>query len=598
MQNVECRKHLGFTNKFLLAAILGCGHASNVSAQLLFQHNGAANPETEGWSRLGPDVDEADVTYGPVLNDPGYGANAWFVRDQSSEGGSYVQYEAALNSTQAADANTIGWRFRTTLRVVNSPDPPDFGLYFQLCTGATGYSAVFGSQADGDPIVQFVTDVSVHPPVGPTFALEGGGPGYHTYECVYSPASGSASLYVDGIERLANYGGHPGSGTLVSWGAGGSLAQGWGNFRLAQFEIDRDSDGDSLLDSWETNGIPYSKSDGTIGNYVLLGANPSCKDIYVEIDSMPGREPSPYSDAALSTAIAAVGLIPTQTCLDRVVGAFLAAPVSPPVGVPNGIGGIALHLVIDETLPTLRDYPNGFSEFDQDKTTGNPTVPGDVGHFGTTAGTERGDVLNWPQIRQAKANAYRYCIFANTHDGGPSSGVAEGLLCNDFMVTLGGIDTTTGLPVFPKAANIPGGTGEDQAGTFMHELGHSLGLDHGGNDPINWKPNYYSVMNYWWQTPNPSVNPIGHWELRFASATDYTSVGPPLISELQLNESLGVSMNFPGRSVPFSIPVGTGNCANTSTVTCMGRERENRTKRARSKIAIYWLGICLAAPVQ
>jgi hypothetical protein len=40
-----------------------------------------------------------------------------------------------------------------------------------------------------------------------------------------------------------------------------------------------------------------------------------------------------------------------------------------------------------------------------------------------------------------------------------------------------------------------------EAGTFMHELGHNLGLNHGGGlfdqgDPISYKPNFISVMNY------------------------------------------------------------------------------------------------------
>ena len=33
-------------------------------------------------------------------------------------------------------------------------------------------------------------------------------------------------------------------------------------------------------------------------------------------------------------------------------------------------------------------------------------------------------------------------------------------------------------------------------GTIMHELGHNLKLDHGGDDPNNCEPNYVSVMNY------------------------------------------------------------------------------------------------------
>ena len=33
----------------------------------------------------------------------------------------------------------------------------------------------------------------------------------------------------------------------------------------------------------------------------------------------------------------------------------------------------------------------------------------------------------------------------------------------------------------------------------MHELGHNLGLDHGGNDGRNYKPNYRSVIYYYLQ---------------------------------------------------------------------------------------------------
>jgi len=37
---------------------------------------------------------------------------------------------------------------------------------------------------------------------------------------------------------------------------------------------------------------------------------------------------------------------------------------------------------------------------------------------------------------------------------------------------------------------------ETWAGTLMHELGHNLGLRHGGPDCDNYKPNYLSVMSY------------------------------------------------------------------------------------------------------
>ena len=36
----------------------------------------------------------------------------------------------------------------------------------------------------------------------------------------------------------------------------------------------------------------------------------------------------------------------------------------------------------------------------------------------------------------------------------------------------------------------------EKALVFMHELGHNLGLDHGGDEDLNFKPNYISIMNY------------------------------------------------------------------------------------------------------
>jgi hypothetical protein len=69
-------------------------------------------------------------------------------------------------------------------------------------------------------------------------------------------------------------------------------------------------------------------------------------------------------------------------------------------------------------------------------------------------------------------------------EGGP------GYAGNDLIVSLGD-------PAWPTV----GGTDDEKAGTYMHELGHTLGLGHGGVDNVNHKPNYISVMNYAWQVP-------------------------------------------------------------------------------------------------
>ena len=276
----------------------------------------------------------------------------------------------------------------------------------------------------------------------------------------------------------------------------------------------QDADGDDLPDDWESNGIPYVDGNDVPQRYPLVvngvQADPRHKDLFVEIDAMNGP-----------------GLAPTLADLNRVKLAFAAAPAAL-VSNPDGLPGITLHLAMDETnLPTF-DFPNAWTEFDQVKLTAASGSPPVNGYFGTLAERTGPDAA---AIREAKSKAYRYCVFARTHSGGTSSGLAE-FIGNDFMVTLG------------VGFTGPGGTSEQKAGTFMHELGHNLGLGHGGRstlggrDETEYKPNYYSIMNYTWQMPYPWMTP-GSWPLS-PGKSGYSNFPLLDLNEASLIECQGV----------------------------------------------------------
>src|SRR5262249_37776824 len=94
-----------------------------------------------------------------------------------------------------------------------------------------------------------------------------------------------------------------------------------------------------------------------------------------------------------------------------------------------------------------------------------------------------------------------------TQSTDPGLSVASGRIYTTSGISdIGGADSVIALGLW----GAPGQTDQVEAGTFMHELGHSNGLTHGGlyyDTPgsyvptlePNCKPNYQSVMNYQFQ---------------------------------------------------------------------------------------------------
>ncbi|MFP2927486.1 hypothetical protein ACLESO_20275 [Pyxidicoccus sp. 3LG] len=255
-----------------------------------------------------------------------------------------------------------------------------------------------------------------------------------------------------------------------------------------------DSDGDGVCDAAESRYGTSTTSADTDGDNLsdfaelfgsggvdlrYYGANPRKKDVFVELDYYPN-------------------LKPFQAALDRVTAAFANAPLSN----PDGSTGVTLHLVLDQQIAVAdanMDLDPAWVDF---------------------------DVIKDKYFASRRAPFFHYALFANRYEGTGFSGLSRTIPGHDFMVTMGTWGT-------------PGGTEQQQAGTLMHELGHNLGLQHGGNEGMNYKGNYLSLMNYSYQLRGLRVDSVD-------GVLDYSrlTVGPvneAFLSELSAFPPLGTT---------------------------------------------------------
>jgi len=230
-----------------------------------------------------------------------------------------------------------------------------------------------------------------------------------------------------------------------------------------------DSDGDGIPDSAKVGGGTYGGLD-----LYAMGARRGRRDIFVEIDYMPS------ADAATT---------PRLEALQKIENAF-------------AVKGIALHLDTGDL------YGAGFDPARYNLGGGNPVAFSRCIDLDSVGAGTRANCASFMAYKSGHFDVRRkllfhYALFANTlteTGASGSSGIAE-LYGNDLIVTLGNY----GLNAGPGASrnlliNL-------QASTLMHELGHNLGLHHGGDENANYKPNHYSVMNYMYQFAGLSATP-------------------------------------------------------------------------------------------
>ncbi len=328
----------------------------------------------------------------------------------------------------------------------------------------------------------------------------------------------------------------PSGGTLTTSvddvGVGSSDCLTWGAI-IYRTEVN-DSDGDGLLDMWESVDFSGQLSDpnGTpLPDLYAMGALDNQKDIFIEVDHM-WADPDPSRDDDVvyygSEAKPEHTHLPTAAALQMMGDAFAAQGIRVHFDVGNNyqFGEVSSNYIVPMGLAQGGDAMNEMDTVCVRDETANPPDAPWVCQFSDYPGTVgwksgfrffkeenfdpiRKDMFHYALFAHALGIPKASCLVtdpesidfgypdlecmdtdANYHVPQSFTGVAD-FPGGDILVTLGGFDDLYGRPV---------GTDFWVASTLMHELGHNLALRHGGDrlEP-NCKPNYLSVMNYLFQ---------------------------------------------------------------------------------------------------
>jgi hypothetical protein len=293
----------------------------------------------------------------------------------------------------------------------------------------------------------------------------------------------------------------PSATTATATITGGPDCLTWLAQVLAVYNGNVDTDGDALKDFWEVYGYAGIDLPGH-------GASPFHKDIFVWTDWMV-QDPNPPSNDPASHR-------PHVNVVNTSISTFANAPYA---NNPDRLEGINIHVdVAAAGVAHMYNMAGPWAQFDVYKAAKKPLLD-----------------PYW--------DVYHYCLFGHMILGQTYSGISRGIPASDFIVSLGGWGSNPGTP-------------DEQTGTFIHELGHNLGLTHGGNNHVNYKPNYLSIMNYFFQMSG--VYRSGSW-----GNFDYQRTAPYTLDENSLVEANGIGAVSAGYGTRW---YGPGLVVHTTTV--------------------------------
>lgn len=272
-----------------------------------------------------------------------------------------------------------------------------------------------------------------------------------------------------------------------------------------------DSDGDGVWDEWESQGIPLE--DGT--QLTLPDANPNRKDVWIWIDQQTN--------------------LPSNVRFQAQAGELVRKAFAR--------NGIVAHLN-DQTVKPRLDWEQ-------------PVLwPESRGVIDSIARMKRdsGFYSVNGKLETARDQAWRYVVWGSKYinlqksiEPRNSTGLGSPRLV--FIAAQAGCDLSTN-DCSPVGKGLKKTI--EQAGTLLHELGHTFGLGHGGpwgldpNGPFdepyhvenpnsltseyNYKPNHLSVMNYAYQTTGLDTRLDEEYKI------DFEAKQRPVIDERNLIE--------------------------------------------------------------
>ncbi|MDR1412352.1 MAG: VWA domain-containing protein [Actinomycetes bacterium] len=254
-----------------------------------------------------------------------------------------------------------------------------------------------------------------------------------------------------------------------------------------------DTDLDGLPDEWELNGIAGL-------SLKEMGADINVKDVFLEVD---------YMVDGLGRSLA-----PTQRQLRMVYEAFKKH-------------GINLHI----------DAGSDSIDFVTGKKWGGLSESNTVAYFeGEPSDVEWGELVK-NNLSESRQRVFRHALMLD-NSSGKTMGLANGNVSQYFWVS-------TAHFIYDKDIS---SSVRDRAisATFMHELGHTLGLGHGGRsiddnpDHTLYKPNYLSIMNYLFLSGIPYSSKLGE---STGFLLDYSSYEMPPLVEKKLSETEGIDLD-------------------------------------------------------